>query len=160
MTTNPPNNPDRLADAVLKQIADEHLVPKARWEFVFRNSFFWTLGAIAVLIGAAAFSATIFDIMNVDWRLAPITHGSFIALFFSAAPFLWVVALLLFVAVGYVNIRQTRHGYRYSLTTIAVGAVLTSVTLGTALYAAGVGHFVEESLGAHVPFYHPVLRSK
>jgi len=155
MHTHPNDEP--FAKRVLARISDEHLTPRPRWEFVFKNYVFWSLGALAVALGAFAFSAMLFEVENVDWRLALVTHASLFAFFLDAAPFLWVGALALFLLLGYANVRRTNHGYRYSLTTIAVGAVLTSLTLGAALYATGLGGLVEETVGAYAPFHRPIL---
>ena len=142
---------------IFGRIAGEHLVPRPRYEFIVKNYFFWTLGALAVLLGALAFSATLFRIENVDWRLSAATHASFFAFFLDAAPFVWVLTLALFILIGYINVRRTEHGYRYSLTVIAIGAILTSITLGTGLYAIGFGSRVDEIIGDHPPFYRPIL---
>jgi hypothetical protein len=148
---------DNFAARIFGRIKSEHLVPRPRWEFVFKNYFFWTLGALAVAFGALAFSATLFRIENVDWRLSVATHSSFFSFFIDAAPFVWVLTLILFVLIGYVNVRRTEHGYRYSLAVIAIGAILTSITLGSGLYAIGFGSRVDEIIGDHPPFYRPIL---
>ena len=152
---NDSNTP--LAGRVLKRIAGEHLVPRPRWEFLLKNYFFWALGALAVILGALAFSATLFEIANVDWRLSPATHTDFFSFFLAAAPFLWVFALAFFILVGYINVRRTEYGYRYPLAIIAFGAVLTSISLGSGLYAIGFGAQLDESIGDHPPFYRPIL---
>ena len=157
MITNHNDGDGHLAQRVLKRITGEHLVPRPRWEFLFRNYSFWTLGALAVALGAFAFSAALFEVANVDWRLSVATHANFLSFFLAAAPFLWVFILVLFILVGYVNIRRTKHGYRYPLAIIAFGAVLTSLTLGSGLYAAGLGGELEEAVGDHPPFYRPIL---
>ena len=156
MTTTRPDQ-DRLAARVLERIEEDHVVPRPRVAFLFRNYTFWTLGALAVILGAFAFAAALFEVENAGWQFAIATHGGFLSLFLSAAPFLWVFALLLFLLLGYVNIRRTRRGYRYPLAVIALGAVLTSVALGTGLYAAGLGAELEEAVGDHPPFYRPIL---
>ncbi len=148
---------DVVAKRVLERIKDEGLSPRPRWEFMFKNYAFWTLGAVAVALGALAFAAALFELENADWRLYVATHTDFTTFFLSAAPFLWVVALGLFVLLGYANIRRTKRGYRYPLAVIACGAVLTSIALGSGLYAAGFGSEIEEALGDHPPFYRPIL---
>ncbi len=148
---------ETVAGRVLARITNEHLVPRPRWEFIWKNYFFWTLGALAVAIGALAFSAMLFEIENIDWRLSVATHTSLWSFFLDAAPILWVSVLALFILVGYGNIRRTKHGYRYPLAVIALGAVLTSFTLGGAFYAAGFGGEIEEAIGDHPPFYRPIL---
>lgn len=160
MNTPTNQNNDHLAKRVLNRIVDEHLTPRPRWEFLFKNYFFWSLGALAVAFGALAFSATLFEITNVDWRLSVATHSDFMTFFLAAAPFFWVIALALFILIGYVNIRSTNHGYRYSLTVLALGAVLTSLLLGSGLYYMGFGGSLDEAIGDHSPFYRPTITAQ
>lgn len=153
MTTHP----DQFAKRVLDRIEGEGLSPRPRWEFIFKNYVFWTLGALAIALGALAFAAGLFEVENAGWQYFAATHGDFFTFFLQAAPFLWVVALGLFLVIGYANIRRTKRGYRYPLAFIALGAVLTSLTLGTALYAAGFGEEIEEGIGDHPPIYRPII---
>ena len=157
MTIHENQQNDRLAERVFERIENESVVPRSRVEFVMKNYFFWTLGALAVVLGALAFSATLFEIANVDWRLSAATHTNLFYFFLAAAPFLWIFVLAVFIIFGYVNIRRTNHGYRYSLTTIALGAVLTSLTLGGGIFVAGFGGGIEEAIGDHPPFYRPII---
>jgi hypothetical protein len=159
-TNNQHNTNDNFANRVLERIEEKHLTPRPRYEFILKNYFFWTLGALAVIIGAIAFSATLFEIENVDWRLSAATHSSFFSFFLAAVPFVWILALALFILIGYINIRLTNHGYRYPLTIIALGAVLTSITLGIGLYAIGFGGRIDEAIGDHPPFYRPILAAE
>lgn len=147
---------DNFALRVLNRIADEHLVPRPQWEFAVQNYLFWGLGAVAVVLGAFAFSEIIFEMANVDWRLALVTHGSLFSFFLDAAPVLWVGALALFILIGYANVRRTNHGYRYSLTLIAFGSIMTSMALGTALYASGFGNTFDDVAGHAIPFHQSI----
>jgi hypothetical protein len=156
MNTSPQHpQKDKLAERVLQRIASEN--PRPRWEFIFKNYFFWGFGAVAVIFGSFAFAAILFEIENIDWRLAPATHGDLLTFFFAAAPFLWIGMLVAFILLGYITVRRTTHGYRYPLTIIAIGAVLTSITLGSALYATGLGGPIEGAPGTHLPFYRPIV---
>ncbi|HVW82458.1 MAG TPA: hypothetical protein VHC68_00720 [Candidatus Paceibacterota bacterium] len=145
-----------LAKRVLDRIEGERVRPRPRWEFLARDWFFWLLGGVSVALGAVAIAAALFEVANADWRFWAATHGDFMNFFLSAAPFLWILALALFILVGYVNIRRTRRGYRYPFWLIALGAVLTSAVLGGALFAAGLGEPIEEAVGDHPPFYRPI----
>ena len=151
---------DTLAKRVFARIREERLTPRPYWNFALENYFFWGLGACAVLLGAFAFSAMIFEVTNVDWRLAGVTHANLFSFLLDAAPFLWVGVLTLFLLLGYGNVRRTNHGYRYSLMTIALGAILMSMTLGSALYTVGLGSRVEDFVGNHLPFHNSILSKK
>jgi len=141
-----------LADRILSRIKGEGIVPRPRWEFFVKNVAFWALGAFAVALGAFAFSAGLFEVENAGWQFYAATHGDLLTFILEAMPFLWLLALALFILLGYANIRRTKRGYRYPLSLIAFGAVLTSVALGT-----GLGAELEEAVGDHPPFYRPVL---
>lgn len=155
--TLPDHHSTHLADRILHRIEEEHLVPRPRWEFIFKNYVFWTLGALAVLFGALAFSAALFRVENAGWKFAFATHADFASFLGDVAPYLWICALALFILLGYANIRRTKRGYRYPLSVLAFGAILSSAALGTALTFAGAGRLVEESLGDHPPLYRPIL---
>lgn len=114
-----------LAKRVLSRIEGGHLVPRPRWEFIARNCLFWVLSALAVALGARAFSMSLFEVENVDWRL-------------SAASFFWIGVLALSIGIGYVTVRRTDHGYRYPIAVVALGAMLASLALGACLYAVGL----------------------
>lgn len=158
--TNHTHQPhEHLTERVLGRIENEHVTPRPRWEFIVKNYFFWIFGALAVVFGALAVAATLFEIVSVDWHLAGATNTDFLAFFFAAAPFFWVAALALFILVGYLNIRCTNHGYRYPLVIIALGAVLMALALGSAFYMTGFGRAIEEIVDGHTPFHRPILRS-
>ncbi len=151
---------DQFVERVLNRIKIEGVHPRPRWEFLLKNYLFWAVGALAVALGAVAFSAALFEIENTTWRLYLVTHSDLFSFMLSVVPFLWILALAVFVLIGYFNIRHTKRGYRYPLSLIAIGAVLTSVTLGGALYAGGYGGQIEESIGSFPPFYRPILEQE
>ena len=157
MTHKPTHTDDHLAKRVLERIDAERVSPRPRWEFIFKNYFFWGLGALAVILGALAVSAMFFEITSVDWRFVPVTHESYTEFLFDIVPVLWATVLALFIVIGYLNIRRTQRGYRYPLWLIAAGAVLTSLALGSALYVVGVGRAIEETAGNHPPFHRPIM---
>lgn len=156
MTTSPHSPHEQFAKRVLHRIADERVTPRPRWEFLFKNYFFWVLGLFAVLVGALAFSASLFEVESVDWQYSSVTHADLVHFFFASAPFFWLAALIVFVVIGYLNVRSTDRGYRYSLIALGAGALALVVVLGSSFYAVGFGERVEGVLGDHPPFYRPI----
>lgn len=157
MTQHDTHHQDNLAERVLERIEDEHLTPRSRWVFILQNYLFWILGALALALGALAFSATLFQATIVDWSLSLVTHTSFFDFFIEAAPLLWVSALALFILIGYMNVHRTVHGYRYPVIVVTLGSVLLSVTFGSGLYAVGLGGALDEAIGDHPPLYRPIV---
>ncbi len=154
---SPNDKNETLTERVLGRIDSEHLSPRPRWAFALENWFFWTLGALALALGALASAAALFEVANTGWDFYMDTHRDLLTFIVAAAPYLWLLVLALFVFIGYENIRRTKRGYRYPLAVIVIGSILTSVVLGTALFAAGFGEEIEEAIGDHPPFYRPVV---
>jgi hypothetical protein len=142
-----------LAKRVLDRINSEQLAPRPRWRCILQNYLYWGLGIVAVILGAFAFSGIIFEIQNADWQYAVAVHGNALLFFLDAAPVLWVVFLILFLGIGYLNVRKTNHGYRYPVSVITFGAVMTSLALGSALYEKGFGDVIERAVSAALPFH-------
>lgn len=157
MNNTNPERSNHLAAQVLSRIEHEQLSPRPRWRFLVKNYVFWCLGALAIVLGALAFAATLFEIANVDWHLSSATHGNLFSFFFAAAPIFWVIAFILLILIGYINVRYTTHGYRYPLLVIALGAGLIALLLGAGMYAFGFGRAIEEIPGDHPPFYRPTF---
>lgn len=158
MTNTTLHHQDHFSERVFERIKDEHVRPRPRWEFLLKNYFFWALGVLAVVFGALAVAAMLFEITNVEWGAGIASGSSLTAFLFEALPFFWAITLALFILIGYLNIRWTNHGYRYSLALIALGAILTSLALGTGLYLLDVGRAVEETVDSHTPFHRSILR--
>ena len=146
-----------LAERVLTKISREHMTPRPRWRYVFRNRALWIAAVLALGIAALSSAAILFILANAGWRYAPATHGNTFALLLAVLPSVWLVALILFIVAGYWNIRHTARGYRYPLPLVVAMVVLFSVLSGAVLFTAGFGQEVEEGIGAYVPFYHPFL---
>jgi hypothetical protein len=148
---------DRFARRVLDRIEGEHVRPRPRWAFTFRNAVFWLLGVLAVVLGGVAVSAMLFEWTSIDWRVAVVTHGGLLRLLVETAPYLWVFILAVFLFAGYAVVRATQHGYRYRFVTIAAGTALAALALGGFIHLAGWSGAVEEAIGDHPPFYRPIM---
>lgn len=139
-----------LAERILTRIETEKVVPRSRWTFVAINYLFWTLGGVAVFFGSLAWSAAIFEAAHAGWRSALPADPRPLQFLFETAPYLWALALLLFIALGYATIRRTSRGYRYPIGLLALGAIAASIALGSILYALGFGRTV--ACFTHAPF--------
>lgn len=144
-----------LAGRIIARINEEHITPRPRWQFVLENWVFWTIGGVAVLVGAIAVAGAFFKIVHAGWQYQVATHDTWLAFVLDAAPLVWLLLLVAFILIGYFNIRFTKRGYRYPFIVIVVGVVLSSTSVGVGLYALGLGEVFDDALG-QVPFYHPV----
>ncbi len=113
-----------LAKRVLGRIEEEGIHPRPRLLFLAGNWGFWALGAASVLLGAAAIAAALFEIVNAGWGLRAALHHDIFSFVLKVMPVVWLLSLLLFIALGYLNIRRTKRGYRYPLSLIVLASVV------------------------------------
>lgn len=75
------------AEKVIQKIDQDKLVPIARWHFTLRNSGFWTLWGLSIILGACATAATIFVFLNSGWTYRAVTHNSLFKFILDVIPF-------------------------------------------------------------------------
>lgn len=143
------DNLPTITDKVLAQIHDA--TPRPRAYFVIRNALFWLLALAAVLVGALAVAPIIFRTVNAGAVLGP---GSMpLWPLMRVLPLFW---LLLMGGCGYLayrEVRATRKGYTYELSTLVLGMVLLSTLLGIMFYTQGAGFRLDGLAGEYVPFH-------
>lgn len=142
-----------ITDRVLKEIKEKEIEPKAKWHFLVHDYSVFVLAIVSIIIGSFAFSAIIFTITNSDFALYKDTYRSFGSYIFDNLPLVWLLFLIVFGGSAYYNLKNTKGGYKYKLSTLIIGTVLASMILGTGLYALGGGGFVDRSVGQHIPFH-------
>ncbi len=140
---------------VINKIEQDKLAPIARWHFTLKNSSFWSLWAVSVLIGSCAMAATIFTFIHSGWQYRAITHDTFLKFFFDVMPLFWFVSLGVMILFGYYNIRHTSRGYRFSFAMIVIASVVASFIGGTILYTLGIARDIDD-IRRPLPFGTPI----
>ncbi len=147
------NSHTSIADKVLERIETE--TPRSRTYFWLRNILIWLLAGLSVVIGALAVSLIIFRIINASVAFGP--DRPILDDLFLIVPIVWIGITALFGYLAYREVRSTRRGYRYQLSTIILGTVLASVVLGVLFFAAGTGFILDRLAGRHAPLLHQDL---
>lgn len=147
------------AEKVIQKIDQDKLVPIARWHFTLRNSGFWTLWGLSIILGACATAATIFVFLNSGWTYRAVTHNSLFKFILDVIPFFWIVSLVAMIAFGYFNIRHTKRGYRFSFYLVVLLSVVISFIGGTLIYAAGIARNID-NIRRPLPFSRPIMSVK
>lgn len=141
---------------VINKIEQEKVTPIARWHFTLRNSGFWSLWAVSILIGSCATAASIFTFLHSGWQYREVTHDSFLRFFFDVMPLFWLVSLMVMIVFGYYNIRHTQRGYRFSFFLVVLASVVASFIGGTLLYTLGVAGAIDD-IRRPLPFGAPIM---
>jgi hypothetical protein len=144
-----------FATSVMNKIENEKIQTHSRLRFILHDAAFWSLWFLSALLGAFALSAIVFVLQSSSWQLYLITHDSFLSYATNTIPFLWLVLFLIMVILAHVNLRHTPKGYRYSSLLLIVLNLAVTVLVAIIITAAGLGKFVDEEVGKHLPLYVP-----
>ncbi|MFZ2682088.1 MAG: hypothetical protein WAZ14_03285 [Patescibacteria group bacterium] len=145
---------------VMQRIESEKIQTKSRVWFILHDLGFWSLWFLSALIGAFALSATVFVIQSSSWRWYLVTHDSFLDYATDVMPYVWLVLFGLMCVIAYVNLRHTPKGYKYSFLGLIVLNLGVTVLLAGLLTAAGLGKFVDEQVGKHIPLYSSISKKQ
>lgn len=160
-THGAPNNAQIFHDGsfaalILDRIDAEKVTPRSKWYFIFKNDVFWGLGALCVAIGSLSIAVLLYALTSAEFSYYNATHDSLLDFLYDILPLVWILCLLVFITVGYVQIRWTSRGYRYPIFVIVGGSLALSVVGGTVLHYYGLGEMIERAVGARIPFHEPV----
>lgn len=144
---------DGIALKVLDRIERERVTPRAKEYFTVRNLLVWLLALVALGLGALMVAGIIYRTSNVPNVLPPGADKLALGEWLPFLPVVWLVALGLFGYLAYREIRHTRGGYRYELSTVLLGLLLASGVLGLLLYAMGSGYVMDRATARVVPFH-------
>lgn len=142
-----------ISQKVLDRIKDKKIEPKAKWQFLLKDSIIWVLFGLSIFIGALATAAAIFNIKFSDWDIYDRAPGGRFSFLLEVMPYFWLVILILLVVVAYYNFKHTKKGYKYNFVGIILLSLVASLVLGGASYGLGLGEKMEYRATRHLPFY-------
>jgi hypothetical protein len=146
-------------DLILDEIEKRKVVPIPRWHFILRRSVFWVLAAISVITGSISIVTAIYVFVDHDFVVDHANINRFLDQqplvedIIVSIPYMWIVALLLFVLVAYYGFRHTRKGYRYPTLRVIAGSILLSLLLSGLLNLFDVGQIIHRYLIENVRAY-------
>lgn len=139
---------------IIKKIEDEKIIPKPRWSFLLKNHLIWFFGLLSIVFGAISFSLVIYIFRSGGIGLNNPFGASPRELFLAVVPLFWLIFLLIFIYLAYLNIKHTKKAYKYSSFFILFLSIIISAVLGTSFYLFGLGKKFDNFLGENV---HPLV---
>ncbi len=147
------------SDLILDEIEKRKVVPIPRWHFLLRRSVFWVLAVFSVITGSISMATAIYVFVDHDFVVDHANINRFldqqplIEDIIVSIPYLWLVAMVLFVLVAYYGLRHTRKGYRYPTLRLIAGSMLLSLLLSGLLNLFDVGLIIHRYLIENVRAY-------
>jgi hypothetical protein len=149
-----------LEKEVLEKMFAANLKPVAKWRFILKNWMIWSLGVIAVLLGALAFSSILYFFQPGEIEAWGKSGADWKEFLLFSLPYFWLFFLIIFLLTAWYYFRRTEKGHRYSLLVILASSILISVLLGSFTYGAGLAKVIDNFLGREAPFYGDLINPR
>lgn len=147
-----------FSQSVLQKIKDEHIEPRPQWHFMLKNSIFWILFALSMLIGARAMGVVFFIFSDLNFSLAQGAGGPAVPEFLKILPLFWLSVFTIVVLIAILGLHHTKRGYKISIATVILINLLGTIALGLALFALGDGERFEQEVSERLPIQQPHAR--
>jgi len=130
---------------IIDKIKREKIVPESKFFLNWKSYLFWFIWLVTLLLGAVFFSFIIINLLDIHPRV--IRHLGLGRVFFiltKTAPYLWIILAFLAGISGFMAIKKTKYGYRYSILSVTSVAVLVISMLGVFLHLTKVNRHMGE----------------
>ncbi|NTW52051.1 MAG: hypothetical protein HGB22_05640 [Chlorobiaceae bacterium] len=155
----------KSSDLILDEIEKRHVVPIPRWRFILKRSVFWILAAISVLTGSISMVTAIYVFLDNDF----IVDRANIEMLFDQRPFMeevvksipyvWLIAMSLFIIAAYYGFRHTKKGYRYTTLRVFASSMFVSLLICGVLNIFDVGKYIHRYLIENIKGYDHLVYS-
>ncbi|MEZ4920984.1 MAG: hypothetical protein R2792_17920 [Saprospiraceae bacterium] len=145
---------------IIDKIKRDHIQPRPRWHFLLKDTLIWLACGIGIFIGAAAFSVILFAIQQTDFELTTHLSHSRFELVLGLLPFIWIIALIVFLLIAIFSLQKSRSGYKFSWLRLVGFSALLSILLGTLFFIGGGAQWLESTFAANVSVYEGIQEKK
>ncbi len=142
---------ETLKQSIMEEVTKGDVEQKSTQYFMYREYAIWGIAGLSVLVGTIAMAlvfAAAEDLRNTLRALnVSGTEGLLLI------PYVWIVTIIGFLALGYAQIRDTKRGYRYPLWMLALILIVVSGFGGAIVYTTGFAHHTDQYLAEKLSVY-------
>ncbi|MCB0805992.1 MAG: hypothetical protein KDC05_09360 [Bacteroidales bacterium] len=138
----------------------KNIRPIPKWRFVTKKILTGLAVVLAVLLGGLAFSIILFSIQQLGFDLLTHMLHSRVEFLLGLLPFLWIGALLIFLILGMVSIKNSGKGYKFSPSKLLIYNSAFSILLGILFFISGGAQWFEHIFEVNVSSYQSVQEKK
>ncbi|KKP69171.1 MAG: hypothetical protein UR66_C0001G0053 [Candidatus Moranbacteria bacterium GW2011_GWE1_35_17] len=133
------------AQKIIEKIKQEKIVPESKIFLNWKNYLFWFIWMTTLFLGAIFFSFIILNLLDIHPSvIRQLGLGRIFFILARTAPYLWIVLAILAGVSGFLAIKKTKRGYRYSILFITSIGVLIISMLGAFLHLAKINRHMGE----------------
>jgi hypothetical protein len=142
-----------ISEEVVKKIKEEKIEPKSKWSCNFYNGLWWAFFIVSILLGALFLAIIFFLISDIDWNIREHLGQSSFGFFFRVIPFIWIALSIAILLLAYLNLRNTRKGYKYSWLAVLLLMGVILLMSSVVLHALRVNKQANSFLKSNIPSY-------
>lgn len=149
---------DNLTNNVLKDIENQHITPRPRWQVITGRTAWWITLMLMSMLGTLAAAATLFQIQAADWPFLWQTDG-WVRLFIWSLPYWWLGIVTITAVLAYFAIRHLPRGYRYRVPFVIAGFFIVISLAGWGLHALRFGGRAVNAWGNEFLPFHAAMQA-
>lgn len=142
-----------LSTKTLERIAEGRVAPIARWKLLLLGGAKWAAAGFVSVLAAFGIMLTVHVLFEIDWHVYQELGFTPIEVLQSLSPLLWTALLAVLLAAGVVLLRQTKYGYRYSLTAMFSLLFFSGLAMGATFERWPGEERIESALMYKIPGY-------
>jgi hypothetical protein len=147
------NKQNKFANSILKKIKTEDLKPRPSWHFWLRNIAFWSIFALAALIGGRAIGVMGMVFSDIDIPFLMEAHGPLLHHITTILPLFWIIFFLLFLLLANYGLHHTKRGYRLGTTKLVGINLIISFAIGGGAFLIEDGEKFEKFVHEKAPIF-------
>jgi hypothetical protein len=148
------------SEKLLQAIREQEIQPVPKWRFTLRNALLLLAFAIAIFLGALAFSVILFAIQQTDFNVLSHLSHSRLELFLGLLPIFWILMLVVFLVIAIYSIQYAPKGYKLGAAKLVGYSTALSILLGTFFFIAGGADRIERVFEVNLAVYQSVEEKK
>lgn len=143
----------KFDEKLLGAIKEQKIKPRPKWAFTLKNFSIWLAGFLSLILGSVAISLIFYMVRFDEFDIYRQAGNGFLKIMFLSLPIFWMIFLAIFIVFVYLNIKNTKKGYRYPTIRIIIYSLSASLFLGIIFANLGLGKTVDGILGRRAPYY-------
>ncbi|MDX9970569.1 MAG: hypothetical protein RBS56_01530 [Candidatus Gracilibacteria bacterium] len=144
---------NNLSEKIIEKIEKDGIFPKPKWEFLLKDTVLWVSFVLSVLMGAVSISVILFFVKTGDLDIYESVYGSVFSAVAGVIPFFWVLLLLGFSIIAFLNFKFTDRGYKMKYVYVFLTSIFLSLTIGALFFQSGMAKWFHGQLTDRLPFY-------
>lgn len=149
-----------ISEEVIKQIKQEKIKPRSTWLCYFHNGLWWVFFIVAALAGALFLAVIFLLVSDIDWSIRKYLEQDLFSFVLRVVPFLWIILSFLAILLAYLNLRQTKRGYKYDWLIVLILIGIIVLMSSVILHVLKINQQTNQFLKNKVPYYKKVVCDK